>query len=110
MTKAERIKMAICGVLAGAALVMAVTALSDIGSTAIAAGDALTARSEETVYVLRDCDGYVGIFTGAAAKKPATVTDIRTGLLPQADQALLGEGISVYGWSELQQLLEDFGS
>ena len=65
---------------------------------------------EEAAFVLRESDGYVGVFESAGARKPVTVTDIEVAGLRDADRDMLSAGIAVCDRQELLSLLEDFGS
>jgi len=58
------------------------------------------------VYIVRDRAGFICVFDSAG--KLVEPTDVRTDGLRQTDQALLRDGISVYGLDNLLKLLEDF--
>lgn len=69
-----------------------------------------TASPADTAFVLRDCGGYIGIYSSMSASSPESVTNISTAGLRAADRKLLEKGIPVSGRDELLTLLEDFGS
>lgn len=68
------------------------------------------AGPENAAYILRDCDGYIGVYTPGKLRTPQDVTDIEVSRLRESDQKLLKEGIPVSSRDELLTLLEDFGS
>jgi len=61
------------------------------------------------VYILKESDGYVAVFSSNGTQ-PLQTTAIRVNGLRQADQALLKDGITAASQEELLSLLEDFGS
>jgi hypothetical protein len=68
------------------------------------------AGPEDAAYILRDCDGYIGVYTPGKLRTPQDVTDIEVSRLRESDRKLLEEGIPVSSRDELLTLLEDFGS
>ena len=68
------------------------------------------AASDSEIYIMREKDGYVGVFTEGDAENPIFMTDIVVLSLPEADREMLKEGIMVKGEEELRGILEDFGS
>lgn len=101
-----RFKVWICAVAAAGAMVSA-SAAGTYGSGALAAS---TSAPEGEYYVLREHDGYVGVFSPEGGKTPVHLTDIQVKTLPETDRRQLNEGISVSGDAALAQLLEDLGS
>jgi len=65
---------------------------------------------EGAAYILRDSDGYIGVYLPGKASSPEELTAIPVSELRASDQKLLKEGIPVSSRDELLQLLEDFGS
>jgi len=78
-----------------------VSALIMLSTCAFAAAEA---------YIMRDKDGYVGVFLEGDANNPIYMTDIVVLSLPEADREMLKEGIRVSGEEALREMLEDFGS
>ncbi len=60
-------------------------------------------------YTLRDYDGRLALFVGAASE-PVIVYYTRTDSLPEPDAQMLAEGITVYDYAELRALVEDYTS
>ena len=99
--------------LAAAAAVMAVLAVSSVAAPEDEIPDYYiegTVSPQQAEYVLKDCDGYIGVYASAQAPAPEDITDIPTANLRPADRKLLARGIPVSNRSELLTLLEDFGS
>lgn len=108
-----KIRMGLCGLLAGMALVFILSALFTLAGTDTGLGgtSALAAEAPADAYLLTDHQGYLCVYD--LREEPAqlmTVTDIRLATLRQEDQAALESGISVKSREELLILLEDFGS
>jgi hypothetical protein len=61
-------------------------------------------------FILKEYEGYIGIFSPGFEKIPITVTDIEVSTLREADKQLLRAGIFAASREEMMQLLEDFGS
>jgi len=89
--------LAVIGVLAGSAVSMA---MPPAGS----------GEWEECEYVLGEYSGHVAVYDPEGGALPCQVTDIRVGLLPEADRSHLQEGIPLQSRLELMLLLEDFSS
>ena len=64
-------------------------------------------RSEEAVYCLKICDGYVAVYDAKRARAPLSMTGIESAALRSADRAMLEKGIPV---DNDRELLEDLGS
>jgi hypothetical protein len=62
------------------------------------------------VFVLRETNGFIAVYTAAQPDKPQFTTGIRVSSLRQFDQRQLRRGIRAYNNTELLSLLEDFGS
>ena len=65
--------------------------------------------SHVTVYTVRTYEGRIGIFLNDS-KVPFEELDVDVGLLPEADQVLLEEGIRVTDREHLNRLIEDYES
>ncbi len=104
-------KMGLCGLLAAVAVTCSISVASDFIVPAAAAEDTGLEQAEgaPVAFILRDWEGYVGIFRPEDAA-PMTVTDIELTTLRQADQALLRAGLTVSTQEELLMLLEDLNS
>lgn len=61
-------------------------------------------------YIMREKDGFVGVFLENDSNNPLYMTDIVVLSLPEADREMLKEGIRVDGAEALREMLEDFGS
>lgn len=61
-------------------------------------------------YIVRDYEGYVGVFDADRDRTPLQVTAIEVSALRQTDRDLLQGGISVGDREQLLLLLEDLGS
>ena len=66
--------------------------------------------SADAAYVLRNWEGYVGVFCPPQADTPTTVTDIRVRDLPLSDRLALTAGVSAADYGQVVRLLEDYGS
>ena len=112
-----RIKIALCGLLILAAVVLsgelaksfeaaaAGTPAATQPSAQVSAGQSATAAA----YVVGGYDGSVAVFV-SGQKTPQTVTNIPLDSLRETDRLSVETGIPVASYEELQQLLEDFGS
>ena len=65
--------------------------------------------SHVAVYTVRTYEGRIGIFLNDS-KVPFEELDVDVGLLPEADQVLLEEGIRVTDREHLNRLIEDYES
>lgn len=61
-------------------------------------------------YYLKNCDGFVAVYSGFGTRRPDSVTAIETSGLRLADKAMLERGIPVPDRERLLELLEDLGS
>ena len=61
-------------------------------------------------YYLKNCDGFVAVYSGLGTRRPDSVTAIETSGLRLADKAMLERGIPVSDPERLLELLEDLGS
>ncbi len=63
--------------------------------------------SEETGYILRECNGTVAVYTldGYLVK----LTEVRVDTLPSNARDALRTGIRVNSWQELLKLVQDYG-
>jgi hypothetical protein len=107
------VKAGITGILAVTAVFTAFWALRSIGAKAEGAPAAAyewSCDEADAAFVLREYEGYVGVFEGGGGKTPLTVTDIAVDGLREADRDMLGAGIAVADRDELLTLLEDLGS
>lgn len=98
-----KIKVALCILLAAAAVMSLAAVLGGIGALDAAA-------AEEDAYLLREYDGYIGVYYPAEAEEPTTVTDIRVSDLPLADRLALSGGVGAEDYSAVIRLLEDYGA
>jgi hypothetical protein len=106
-------KAAITGVLILTAAFSAFRAVRSIQASAEKAPSISyqwTCAEEDAQFVLRDYEGYIGVFNSGSKKKPITVTNIEIGDLREADRAMIAAGIAVSDRDELLTLLEDLGS
>ena len=92
----------LCGLLMVFAAVSLITVLGDIG--------VLSASTEDSAYILREHEGYVGVFYPGEEKDPTMLTDIRVRDLPAGDRRRLTEGISAVSHEEMLALLEGLSS
>ncbi len=95
-------KWILCGLLAVFAAISVMTVLGDIG--------VLSASAEEGAYVLREHEGYVGVFYPGEETDPTMVTDIRVRDLPAGDRRQLAEGIPAEDHQQMLDLLEGLSS
>ena len=100
------LKIALCVFLVIFAAVSLTTVLTSLGVIPALA----TPASAEGAYLLREWEGYIGVFCPPASQTPTTVTDIRVRDLPLADRLSLVGGVSAEDYQEVVRLLEDFGS
>ena len=68
------------------------------------------ARAESAEYLLAEEGGFVAVYEGKSRRGPVRLTGIELGLLRDADQAMLRQGLPVGSHRELLLLLEDLGS
>lgn len=94
--------MILCGLLMVFAAISLVTVLGDIG--------VLSASAEDGAYVLREHEGYVGVFYPGEENDPTMITDIRVRDLPTGDRRQLAEGIAAADHEEMLALLEGLSS
>ena len=108
-----RLKCALLAGLAAAALCMGIWAFGSITAPEDEVPDYYyegASMPQDTKFVLRDYDGYIGIYSSLYASATDTVTDIKISTLRDTDRKMLSRGIPVSGRGELLTLLEDFGS
>jgi hypothetical protein len=103
-------KMGACGVLAALAVVMSASALSEIQPKSQSPSDSVQSVADSETYVLKEYEGYVGIYIKGETRLPITVTDIEVRTLPEADQNAIMDGLDVEGKENLMMILEDLGS
>ncbi len=101
-----RIKIALCVLLVIFAGISLLAVLGRIGVLPALAAPA----SADGAYLLREWEGYVGVFCPPDADRPATVTDIRVRDLPLTDRLALAGGVSAEDYRDVVGLLEDYGS
>ena len=70
----------------------------------------LPASGGDEAYLLREWDGYIGVFFPADADRPASVTGIRVADLPPGDRIELRAGVTATDRAAVVRLLEDYGS
>ncbi len=97
-----KVKITLCALLALFAVLCLGAVLSGLG--------VIPAAATEQTYLLREWNGYIGIFCPADAPRPSTVTDIRVADLPLGDRLELKAGIGVTDYRAAAQLLEDYGA
>jgi len=108
-----RTKTAVLCTLAALSLLSGTAAVKSIGAqeadndTALASVNIQQSRAQ---YYLRDCEGYVAVFSDISSDTPLTVTDIETRTLTDTDREMLKKGIAAENKGELLRLLEDFNS
>ena len=73
-------------------------------------GEAQSGQEQESSYLLKDCGGYVGIFTAGGSDEPDIVTEIIISKLRAADAETLKEGIPANSPEELAKIIEDLNS
>jgi len=71
---------------------------------------ALFGNGENAEYYLKNCDGFIAVYSGMRARSPESVTAIETAGLRGTDRAMLERGIPVTDRETLLELLEDLGS
>lgn len=97
-----KVKIALCVLLAVFAVISLTAVLGSLGVIPVsAAGQS---------YMLREYDGFIGVFSPADAETPMTVTDIRVRALPLGDQIELRAGVNVSDYGAVVRLLEDYGT
>ena len=69
-----------------------------------------TDRETDFLYMIRDFDGYIAVFSSADHENPEFVTNIMTKTLRSLDQLQLKDGIFAKTGEDMLKLLEDFGS
>lgn len=105
----QKTKLAAVSALSVCALFCAGAAVSSVrGGRADA--DVVSYDGADAAYILRDYEGYVGVFGADRAGAPLQVTAIEVSSLRQADRDLLRGGVSVGDREQLLLLLEDLGS
>ena len=65
--------------------------------------------SSQTVYIIREYDGQIGVFA-ENQEKPFLLVEVLVDTLPQADQKMLQSGITVRGDENLNSILGDYES
>ena len=68
---------------------------------------AISVSSGVSVYILREYEGKIGIFS-SESKTPQQLLDVYVFTLPEADRIALRSGIRVYSSDALRSLIEDF--
>lgn len=71
---------------------------------------AMFGAGDEVEFYLKNCDGYVAVYSGLGTRRPDRVTAIETSGLRLTDRAMLERGIPVSDRERLLELLEDLGS
>jgi hypothetical protein len=108
-------KIAVFLIFVIAAVYCAVTAFAYSGESPKSEGIDEAAVTEqgsisEEEFILKEYEGYIGIFSGANSKTPMAMTDIDVDTLRAIDRELLKDGVRVKGREEMAALLEDLGS
>lgn len=106
-------KIGVAGLFAVIAVSLALLAAlssESLIAQAISSRSGVVQTNSYDSYVLRDYDGYIGIYYVGDSSAPVTVTDIETGSLRSVDREMLTEGIYAGSQEELLSLLEDLGS
>lgn len=98
-----KLKVALCALLLVFAALSLAAVLGSLGVLPAAA-------AEESAYMLREYDGYIGVFYPAESETPTNLTDIRVRDLPLSDRLELAAGIGAADYGQVVRLLEDFGS
>lgn len=65
--------------------------------------------SSQTVYIVREYKGQIGVFA-ENEETPSQIVDVPVDILPEADQKMLKDGITVRGEDKLNSILEDYES
>jgi hypothetical protein len=98
-----KMKLALC-------LVMILTALLSLTAVLGSLGTLKASAAEDMPYMVREYNGYVGVFYPAESDLPTNLTDIPVRSLPLSDRLALAAGIGAEDYGQVVQLLEDFGS
>jgi hypothetical protein len=96
-------KVALC-------LVMVLAAAASLGAVLGSLGTMTASAAEDMPYMVREYDGYVGVFYPASSDTPTNLTDIPVSRLPLSDRIALAAGIGAQDYGQVIRLLEDFGS
>jgi hypothetical protein len=96
-------KLAVCIIMAVAAVASLLAVMGSLGMLQASA-------AEDMPYLVREYEGYVGVFYPADSAMPTNVTDIPVSSLPLTDRLALVSGIGAADYSQVVQMLEDFGS
>lgn len=64
---------------------------------------------EQEIYTIREYEGKIAVFKDSD-KKPFTVYESYTSLLPEQDRQRLQNGITVDNTTDLQKIIEDYTS
>ncbi len=98
-----RLKITLCVLLCAFAAWSLATVLGSLG--------VLPASAEESaVYVVREHDGFVGVFRADDGEVPVLMTDVPVQGLPLTARVELKNGVTAADLDEVMLLLEDFGS
>lgn len=81
-------------------------ALSDAGREAAVAAPMLSGNA---LYTLRSCGGKIGIYD-AASGLLLDFVDVLVETLPEQDRLALARGITLYSFSDLASIIEDFST
>lgn len=65
------------------------------------------ADTSETGYIMRETDGFIGLYEGDS-EIPYQMLDVLVDELPESDRELLRRGIEVKSKEELNALIEDY--
>lgn len=106
----KSLKLAGLTVLVLAAGILGVKTVTGITSSNSPPKVIQSGYTDSAQYCLRDCDGYIAVFSARETGAPIEVTDIETERLNDNDKKLLSVGIFVRDRVEVIRLLEDFGS
>ncbi|MCD7769841.1 MAG: hypothetical protein LUH36_07010 [Oscillospiraceae bacterium] len=101
-----RIKIILCLLLALFAIISLGAVLAGLG---LLPEEDVSASAEQG-YLLREWNGYVGVFCPPDAESPVMITDIPVRALPISDRLSLAGGIGAEDYGSVIRLLEDFGS
>lgn len=66
--------------------------------------------TREKLYYLKECEGYIAVYSDEDLSEPMTVTDIEVSTLNDNDRLMLQNGITAENKTELISLLEDLSS
>ena len=75
--------------------------LGDLGMIPVAA---------EESYMLRNCGGYIAVYSAMDDKTPRMYTDIRVDALPLGDRLELAHGVAAADYGTVLRMLEDYGA